>query len=65
MATSSLAAEGKSEGVKITEQTDKLRVEINGELFTEYHFKGAPHVYFYPLLGPGGLPTIHPIIQCE
>ena len=56
MATSSLAAEGKSEGVKITEQTDKLRVEINGELFTEYHFKGAPHVYFYPLLGPGGLP---------
>jgi hypothetical protein len=45
-----------ADGVKITEQPDKLRVEINGELFTEYCFKGAPHVYFYPLLGPGGAP---------
>jgi hypothetical protein len=42
--------------VQITEQENKLRVEINGELFTEYHFKGAPHVFFYPLIGPGGLP---------
>lgn len=51
------AAEGvKSEGVKITQFEDKLRVEINGELFTEYRFKGTPHVYFYPVLGPGGLP---------
>jgi hypothetical protein len=33
-----------------------LRVEINGELFTEYCFKGAPHVYFFPVLGPGGTP---------
>ncbi len=38
----------------MTEGTDKVRVEINGELFTEFCFKGAPHVYFYPLLGPGG-----------
>ena len=44
-----------ADGVKITEQPDKLRVEINGELFTEYVFKGAPHVYFYPLIGPGGV----------
>lgn len=43
-------------GVKITEQPDKVRVEINGDLFTEYCFTGAPHVYFYPLLGPGGTP---------
>ena len=46
-----------AEGVKITQPSDeleKLQVEINGELFTEYHFKGAPHVYFYPLIGPGG-----------
>src|SRR2546421_9529066 len=53
---SALAADSKSEGVKITEQEDKLRIEINGELFTEYHFKGAPHVFYYPVLGPGGLP---------
>src|SRR5947207_7238797 len=52
MTVSAIAADG----VKIIEQEDKLRVEINGELFTEYHFKGAPHVYFYPVLGPGGLP---------
>ena len=45
-----------ADGVKITEQPDKLRVEINGEHFTDFCFKGAPHVYFYPLLGPGGAP---------
>jgi hypothetical protein len=38
-----------ADGVKITEQPDKLRIEIHGELFTEYCFKGAPHVYFFPL----------------
>ena len=42
-------------GIRITEQEDRLRVELNGELFTEYRFKGAPHVYFYPLIGPGGV----------
>src|ERR1043165_2115703 len=47
-------ADGTRSGVKIVEQPDKLRIEINGELFTEYHFQDAPHVYFYPLLGPGG-----------
>jgi hypothetical protein len=45
-----------AEGVKITDQEGKLRVEVNGKLFTEYHYQGAPHVYFYPLIGPGGLP---------
>jgi Methane oxygenase PmoA len=43
-----------ADGVKITEQADKLRIEINGEHFTDYCFQGAPHVYFYPLIGPGG-----------
>ena len=52
MAASGFAAEG----VKITELKGKLRVEINGELFTEYHYQGAPHVYFYPVIGPGGAP---------
>ena len=31
-----------ADGVKLTEQADKVRVEINGELFTEYCFKGTP-----------------------
>src|SRR5580765_3836841 len=54
--SSSSAADATSGGVKITELDNKLRIEINGELFTEYIFRGAPHVYFYPLLGPGALP---------
>ena len=51
-AAAAAAADG---AIKITEQEDRLRVELNGELFTEYRFKGAPHVYFYPLIGPGGV----------
>jgi hypothetical protein len=43
-------------GVKITEAPGKLRIEINGQLFTEYVYEGAPHVYYYPVLGPGGTP---------
>jgi len=70
------AAAADSEGVRMTELPDRIRVEINGELLTEYFFtarahpyvspaKGpdgttiqttnhAQHVYFYPVLGPGG-----------
>jgi hypothetical protein len=47
-------SEKHSGGVKITEQPDRLRVEINGALFTEYVFKDTPRPYCYPLLGPGG-----------
>jgi hypothetical protein len=43
-----------ADGVKFTQSPDKIRVEINGQLFTEYCFSGAPHVYYYPILGPGG-----------
>jgi len=42
------------EGVKITQLTDRLRIEINGALFTEYFFKDVPRPYYYPLIGPGG-----------
>jgi len=45
-----------AEGVSIIQEADNLRVEINGELFTHYRYSGAPHVYFYPVLGPSGLP---------
>src|SRR5436190_13892878 len=40
-------------GVQITELPDKLRVEINGQLFTEYNFKDVPRPFFYPVMGPG------------
>jgi len=45
------------EAVKITDLKDKLKVEINGELFTEYNFKdkNAAFPYFYPLIGPTGI----------
>ena len=43
-------------GVSIVEQPDRLRVEINGQLLTEYRFKDVPRPFCYPLLGPGGLP---------
>jgi hypothetical protein len=45
-----------NQGVQITQLTNRLRVEINGHLFTEYYFKDVPRPYCYPLLGPGNLP---------
>jgi hypothetical protein len=43
-----LAAES---GVQISQLDGKLRVEINGQLFTEYHYQDVPRPYFYPVLG--------------
>jgi hypothetical protein len=41
--------------VTVTEQPDRVRIEINGKLFTEYRHGDAPHVYYWPLIGPGGV----------
>ncbi|MBC8003333.1 MAG: PmoA family protein [Opitutaceae bacterium] len=49
-------AQAAAPSVKLTQEPDRIRVEVDGELFTEYRFKGAPHVYYYPLLFPGGIP---------
>jgi hypothetical protein len=58
-ATPAFAADTKSDaagaGVQITKLEDRLRVEINGALFTEYFFKDVPRPYCYPLIGPGGV----------
>jgi Methane oxygenase PmoA len=43
------------DGVKITRLDDRLRIEINGELFSEYHFKDVPRPFLYPIIGPDGL----------
>src|SRR5215472_7503218 len=40
-------------GVQITQLTNRLRVDIDGHLFTEYYFKDVPRPYCYPLIGPG------------
>ncbi|NOS68981.1 MAG: PmoA family protein [Verrucomicrobia bacterium] len=47
-----------NKGVQITELTNRLRVEINGQLFTEYYFKDVPRPFCYPLLGPDSLPMM-------
>lgn len=41
-----------AEGVQIAQLEGKLRIEINGQLFTEYHYQDVPRPYFYPVLGP-------------
>src|SRR5438477_5963326 len=51
---SCLAAQSsEDQGVKISRLEDRLRVEIDGKLFTEYFFKDVPRPYCYPLIGPG------------
>ena len=44
-----------ADGVQISQLEGKLRVEINGQLFTEYHYKDVPRPFFYPVLGPDEL----------
>ena len=39
-------------GVLVTNVDDVVRVEINGQLFTEYHYKDAAKPYCYPIIGP-------------
>ncbi|MEO5961106.1 MAG: PmoA family protein [Opitutaceae bacterium] len=40
--------------VKLSKTQDRVRVEIGGQLFTEYIFKGGPVPYLYPVLAPDG-----------
>ena len=56
-AQASTASRSKG-GVKIDDVDKKLRVEINGKLFTEYNFQDVPRPFFYPVIGPTGVPII-------
>jgi len=47
------SATAAGQGVQITQLTNRLRVEIDGKLFTEYFFKDVPRPYLYPIIGPG------------
>jgi len=47
------SAAGAKQGVQLTQLADRVRVEMNGQLFTEYFFKDVPRPYCYPLMGPG------------
>jgi hypothetical protein len=52
----SASGAGNSNGVQVSQTNGTLRVEINGRLFTIYHFQDVPRPYFYPLLGPDQSP---------
>ena len=45
-----------AQGVQVTDQDGRVRVEINGRLFTEYHYRNVPRPFFYPVLGVGEAP---------
>ena len=49
------AANGKLERVKLTRQADRVRVEIDGQLFTEYLFQSHLKPILYPIVGPHGI----------
>jgi hypothetical protein len=58
MVAKAQASRGQSTaGVKITERDDKVTVEVNGKLFTEYRFKEPQRPFFYPVVGPTGVPV--------
>lgn len=42
--------------VRVTETPRSVRVDIDARLFTEAVLRGAPHVYYWPLMGPGEVP---------
>ena len=41
--------------VTVTEKPGTIAIVVDGQPFTEYHFGDAAHVYYYPVLGPGGV----------
>ena len=50
--SAAFAAAGNN--VKMTRTDGKVRVEIGGQLFTEYVFKDVPRPFFYPVLAADG-----------
>ena len=57
LAVTSCATPEPTAGVKLTRLPDRVRVEIGGQLFTEYvHGDGASRPYCYPILAPDGTP---------
>lgn len=42
--------------IRLTRSEDRVRVELGGQLFTEFIFKGGPRPYCYPVLAADGTP---------
>ncbi|MBM3833619.1 MAG: hypothetical protein FJ403_10180 [Verrucomicrobia bacterium] len=53
LADAPLAAEREG-SAKITQQDGKLRIEINGQHFTDYNYANVTRPFFYPIYGPSG-----------
>ena len=51
-----LNATQAAQELTIKEADGKLRVDINGKLFTELYYQNVQRPYFYPLIGPFDLP---------
>jgi hypothetical protein len=56
LAATNLAAAAPENQVVIEDLGSKLKIQIGGELFTEYYYKDVPRPYLYPIIGPKGLP---------
>lgn len=50
-----LAASTAVAEVSVKQLDDRVRVEIDGKLFTELRYTGTAHPCYYPLIGPGGV----------
>jgi hypothetical protein len=48
------AAASAFAAVDVKTLEDRVRIEIDGKLFTEFRMTGATHVYYWPVIGPGG-----------
>jgi hypothetical protein len=50
------AGESSAHEVALRAESDKVAVVVRGRLFTEYLAKDGPKPYYYPVLGPSGVP---------
>lgn len=50
------AAASSGAAATVTRSDDRVRIELGGQLFTEYIFKGAQKPYLYPVLAGDGMP---------
>lgn len=48
-----LAASTALAEVTVKQLDDRVRVELDGKLFTELRYKDTPHVCYWPIIGPG------------
>ena len=53
--------------VSFAEKADRVTVNLNGALFTEYRHADSSHVYYWPVIGPGGVKMTrsHPMEKVE